>query len=359
MNTSTISDLIGSSQYKAVADDSLKDEDNAAWIMELERSVRNEWVERISWIRLVDRLAENELVDVNSSEFRKFYTGWKGLLIKGQIGPECTYRDVLTSIRDRWFRNSSSSINRLSIQSWDRFLEATARYHRSNLVIETLNQYTTMLESLSGSCFQLLPCLPEKYWQSAAAFGALDQFFNNLRDMQEDAEQGICYLPAELLSEFGISRDEILQLTACQNSNYSSMMQFWMDGYLPRLRQKTYDLMVAEDLPPSWEIWRDWSFHRYRRIERIFRGCQFDYTRFPRVYWFEVERDLPLLLSQVRQELQSLASEAHGQSGQTQEEFAIPEALLGIGIKAVNAIGTVLNTFHCQSTNRVRPSELY
>ncbi|UBF28482.1 squalene/phytoene synthase family protein [Kovacikia minuta CCNUW1] len=359
MNTSAISDLIGSSQYQAVADDSLKDEDNAAWVMELESRVKEEWIERISWIRLVDRLAENELVDSSSSEFRKFYTGWKELLTKGRIGSECTYRDVLISIRDRWFKDSTNSIHRLSIHSWDRFLEATARYHRSNLVIETLEQYTTMLEALSGSCFQVLPTLPEKYWQAAAAFGALDQFFNNLRDMREDAEQGICYLPAELLSEFEVSRDEILNLTACQNPNYTAMMRFWIDGYLPRLRQKTYDLMVAEDLPPSWEIWRDWSFHRYRRIERVFRGCQFNYSLFPHVYWYEVQRDLPFLLSQVRQELQSLAHEAAYHPAHSQEEFMIPEALLGIGKKAVNVVESVLNTFHCQNTRRIQPSEIY
>ncbi|MGA7937752.1 MAG: squalene/phytoene synthase family protein [Kovacikia sp.] len=358
MNISTISDLIGSSQYEAIADDSLKDEDNAAWVMELDRSVRNEWIERISWIRLVDRLAENELVDVSSFEFRKFFIGWKGLLNKGQVGSDCAYRDTLMDIRDRWLREALNPVNRLSIRSWDRFLEATASYHCSNLVIQTLEQHTTMMESLSGSCFQILPCLPEKYWQAASHFGALDQFFNNLRDMREDAEQGICYLPEELLAEFGVSRDEILQLTACQNPNYASMMQFWIEGYLPRLRQKAYDMMVAEDLPPSWEIWRDWSFHRYRRIERIFRGCHFDYVSFPRVYWVEVQRDLPVLLSQVRQELHAFTSETHTQRGQGQEEFAIPEALLGIGMRAINVVESVLNTLHYQSPNRVRSGEL-
>ncbi len=249
MNTSTISDLIGSSQYRAVADDSLKDEDNAAWVMELDSSTRSEWVERIGWIRLVDRLAENELVDPGSFEFRKFYTSWKKLLNKGYLEVGSPYGDVLRHIRDRWLGDEFKPTNYLSIQSWNSFLEATARYHCKDLVIETLEQYTNMLETLSGSCFQVLPYLPEKYWPTAASFGALDQFYNNLRDMLEDAEQGICYLPAQLLDEFGISRDEILQLQACQNPNYTKMMRFWLDSYLPRLRQKTYELMVAEDLP--------------------------------------------------------------------------------------------------------------
>ena len=57
MNSLLVASLVGSSHYAAVRDDSLKDEDNAAWVMELPDGERREWVERIRWIRLVDRLA--------------------------------------------------------------------------------------------------------------------------------------------------------------------------------------------------------------------------------------------------------------------------------------------------------------
>lgn len=358
MDTPTISDLVGSSRYEAVADDSLKDEDNAAWVMTLESHEQTEWIERIRWIRLVDRLAENELIHSGSSEFHKFYTGWEKLLKQGWIDPDHPYREVLTSIRHRWFGPFATAGDRLSVQSWDGFLAATARYHKPDLVIGTLKEYQEMMETLSGSCFQTLPFLGESHWQIARSFGALDQFLNNLRDMREDAERGICYLPAELLERFGVSRNEILQLTACQNPNYSTMMQFWLDDYLPVFHQKMDDLLAARDLHPSWRIWRDWSFYRYRRIERVFRSCHFDYVQFPQIYWAEVRKDLPLLLSQVRQDHRHPLGIPPCQSLQIQEELTVPSLILELGEKAVRAMELVREIFQPQPGNRIRSSEL-
>ncbi|SRR5579883_2980473 len=302
MDGVTISGLVGSSEYDAIADDSLKDEDNAAWVMELESQTRNEWVERIGWIRLIDRLAENELVDASSSEFRKFYAGWRWLLLWGRVKSGCAYQDVLTRICARWFGNFSNPVDRLSIWSWNRYLKAISRYHGRDLVIDTLDQYETMLKDLGGAFFQVLPFLPQQYWQSACYFGALDQFFNNLRDLQEDAQRGICYIPTTLLDQFGVTRTEIIEQTACHNPGYTKMMQFLLDGYLTGLRQKAYPLIMANDLHPSWAILRDWSLHRYHRIERVFRDCNFDYTQFPQHYWPAVQQDLPLLIAQLQQQ---------------------------------------------------------
>ncbi len=357
MDTLTISDLVGSSQYEAVADDSLKDEDNVAWVMVLEPPIRDEWIERISWIRLVDRLAENELFVSNSSEFQKVYIGWQRLLHQGRVEPDCAHREVLTGIRNRWFGQPSTGSDRLPIQAWARFLEATARYHQPHLVIERFADHQKMLEELSGSCFQTLPFLTEKYWQSTCAFGALDQFFNNLRDMREDAQQGICYLPTELLNHFGVSRDKILNLVACQNPNYARMMRFWLDDYLPTFRQKVDELLIADDLHPSWRIWRDWSFYRYHRIERVFRRCNFDYVQFPAVYWAEVRRDLPLLLSQVCREHCPAPITTSHQSLQSEEEFAVPSILLEISDKAVRVVEMVLSLFQWQTGDRIGLSE--
>lgn len=361
MDTLTISDLVGSSQYEAVADDSLKDEDNAAWVMTLDPYERTEWIERISWIRLVDRLAENELVNSDSSEFHKFYDGWKKLLNQGWVDAAHPYREVLVSIYSAWFGSVVPLGDRLSIQSWDRFLAATARYHKPSLVIDTLEQYQEMIETLSGSCFQTLPFLAEKYWQSAYSFGALDQFFNNLRDMREDAEQGICYLPTDLLNGFGVSREEILQLTACQNPNYANMMQFWLDEYLPTFHYKVDNLLAARDLHPSWRIWRDWSFYRYRRIERVFRSCHFDYVKFPQIYWAEVRKDLPLLLSQVHREyLYTGGMPVHQnvQNVQIQEEIAVPSLLLTLGDRTAKAMEFILEVVQHPNGDRIRSNEL-
>jgi 15-cis-phytoene synthase len=304
MQSTKISHLVGSSQHQAVADDSRKDEDNAAWVMELEPKVRDEWIERIGWIRLADRLAENELLDPSCQEFQKFYTGWNHLKLYRNVESASPYYEVLSHIHDRWFQADPTGVNALSIQSWQSYLEAIATYHKHDLLIDTLDEYETMLADLAGSFFQVLPFLTEKYWQSAFYFGVVDQFYNNLRDLQEDAAQGICYFPTEVLKQFGVSREEILYPGDFTNPGYFRLMDFWLNEYLPKLRQKASSLALAEDLHPSWRILRDWSLHRYQRIERIFRQCHFDYTRFPQRYWFEVKRDLKQQLHRVRHQKQ-------------------------------------------------------
>lgn len=341
MNGITISGLVGSSEYNAIADDSLKDEDNAAWVMELEPCIRDEWIERIGWIRLIDRLAENELVNSGSSEFRKFYSGWKWLLLWGRVKPGCAYTDVLNRLCTRWFGTYSTPVDRLSIGSWNRYLKAIKRYHRHNLIIDTLDQYEIMLKDLGGTFLQVLPFLPQRDWQPACYFGALDQFFNNLRDMQEDAQRGICYIPKDTLTKFGVTRDEIIQQTACQNPGYAKMMQFLLDRYLTGLRQKAYPLIMAEDLPLSWTILRDWSVHRYHRIERVFRDCNFDYTQFPQRYWSEVQQDLPILIVQLRQQQQGDRSPV--KRFLNRDVSTMPLLLRAIGRKVAKVAGTVLD----------------
>lgn len=296
MNNSSVSKLVGSSSYSAIADDSLKDEDNAAWVMELDPEVRQAWIESIGWIRLVDRLAETELLNPEREDFQKFCEGWKWLMATGQAQPAGQHRKIFQGMRDRWFTELSNPASQLSIQSWNQYLQAIGLYHREKSIFEDLSQFETMLNDLGSSFFQVFPFVEAHQWRMIGQFGMVDQFYNILRDLREDAEQGICHLPTEVLDRFGVSRREMLELRAYRNPGYRSMMQFWLHDYLPQLYRKAYPFILASDLHPSWRILRDWSLHRYKRVERIFRRCDYDYVRFPQVYWREVKRDLVLLL---------------------------------------------------------------
>lgn len=295
MNTS-VSELIGSSHLAAIADDALKDEDNAAWVMELEPEIRCAWIERIGWIRLADRLAESDLLGAESGQFQSFCDAWRWLMVTGQVQPVGAYQAVFHAMHDHWFKQPSELIAQRSIQSWNQYLSAIAQYHQENLIFEDLHQFEQMMEGLAASFFQVLPFLEAHQWRIAGYFGVVDQFYNILRDLHEDAKQGICYLPTEVLDRFGVSRDEILDLRAYENPGYRSMMQFWIYDYLPKLYRRAYPFILASDLHPSWQMLRDWSLNRYRRIERILRRCDYDYVRFSSVYWREVRRDLVLML---------------------------------------------------------------
>lgn len=325
MDRSAVARLVESSQYCAIADDSLKDEDNAAWVLELEPAVQREWIERIGWIRKVDRLAECELLgkesytNTDSPSFLALHRAWKQLLAQGTLPVTDDRLGLLATIQQRWFATNDRSgstqispelgdkgdrldplgddrsgdeIDRLCIQAWDRYLDAILVYHTDDLRIATLADYETMLETLAGSFFQILPFLSPAQWEAAYHFGAVDQFYNNLRDIDEDARQGICYFPQEVLDRFGVARSQVLDRSCIGTPEFRAMMLFWLDDYLPKLRRRAFKLVLAQDLHPSWVILRDWSLHRYARIERVLRDCQFDFVAFQSVYWEAVVADL-------------------------------------------------------------------
>jgi len=287
----SIAPWVGSSQYRAFSDDALKDEDNAAWVMRLPPAVRQQWIDRIGWIRLVDRLAENQSIDPASGKFQTFCRGWQQLRSYGQIaaGP---YESAFAAMKACGFADETGELSARVIAAWEAYLYAIADYNRPDLAIDSLDDYEAMLENLAGKFFQVLPFLSLRHWQGAGAFGVVDQFYNNLRDLKEDSEQGICYFPTQVLRRFGVDREEILHLCCFDNPGYHRMMAFWLEDFLPQLTARMQGFVAAEDLHESWEILRYWSLHRYSRIEQVFYWCGFDFSQFPDRYWPAVRRDL-------------------------------------------------------------------
>jgi phytoene synthase len=82
--------------------------------------------------------------------------------------------------------------------------------------------------------------------------------------------------------------------------------------------------------------------HRYHRIERIFRDCNFDYTQFPQRYWSEVQQDLPVLIVQLRQQQQQRAHRSVKRF--LPRNASLKPSLLGtIGRKVIKVAGMVLS----------------
>lgn len=294
-----IAQLIGSSAYHAIADDALKDEDNAGWVMQLEPEIQQEWVERIRWIRLVDRLAESGLTCPYAAGFQDFMVAWQILQQQGTLPKNSPYISILAGMRDRWFDAQGRILQPATVNAWNHYVEAIAAYSVPDLTITSCGDYEQLLNRLAGSFFQVLPFLAEHHRADACQFGVVDQFYNHLRDLQEDMTHGICYFPLELLNEFGLCRADFFTHRVLKDANYYKMMQFWLDVYLPRIRRRVRYLMTSRDLHPSWKTLCDWSVCRYRRIEQVFRECEFDYTRFPHAYWKRVRSELPLMLNAV------------------------------------------------------------
>ncbi|WP_437953920.1 squalene/phytoene synthase family protein [Sorangium sp. So ce296] len=302
----TISAVVGSSHYRALSDDALKDEDNAAWVLGLEPDVKQAWLDRIRWIRIVDRLAENERIEPHERRFSRFMEAWRLLRSRGFVDPSCPFASELSAIRALWLRDASGpghdhparagrdqdDMQARALAAWDAYLRALADYHAPGLLIRTMKEHDTMLARLSGHIFQLVPFLTKEHWDAAGEFGRLDQFFNNLRDMQEDADRGLCYLPEEELARHGVTRAQVISGRCVELPGYQRLMRSWLEEVMPSLYARAAPFIDARGLHPSLEIMRDWSLRRYARIARVFRATGFDHRRFPARYWAEVRRDL-------------------------------------------------------------------
>jgi Squalene/phytoene synthase len=145
-----------------------------------------------------------------------------------------------------------------------------------------------MLERLSGNLFALLPYLSEPQRRAVRAFGALDQFYNNLRDLAEDSASRLCYFPRDLLGKFELSDTHFYDGTALAHDGYVPFMRFWLDQHLPVLRARARRFLADGTVHPSVGAMRAECLGRYARILFQFRWCNFDYELFARRYWRRV-----------------------------------------------------------------------
>lgn len=313
----SIAELVGSSRYNAIGDDTLKDEDNAAWVLFLPTEVARDWIEPFSWIRLIDRLAESEWIEGWGSRFQVFRIGWRTLLLTGYVLPDDYHFDLLSRMHARWFMpqpapgapgrggallgglapaaGSAPPVGApawTTLHAWDEYVEATARYTRSDMVFETLEEYETMLQSLGGSLFQIFPYLTEPQRQAVRAFGAVDQFFNHLRDLPEDTAQNLCYFPADVLYRFGVERQEILDGTCFKNRGYVNMMNFFISDFVPYLYSKAADFLSDNAMHYSWRLLKNWFLRRHVRLARAFRQAGMNYKVASQLYFAEVKPGL-------------------------------------------------------------------
>lgn len=348
-----ISNRVGSSAYRAIADDSLKDEDNGFWLRGVAPEARNVWLQRFSWLRWVDRLAEQEhVVDCQGCQFSGFYHNWKQLFNTHHL-PSSTSYPILQEIDLAWFQLPMAAQAQAEITAWDRYVDAIAAYHAPTLRLNTLADYEQMLLHLAGSCFQFLPDLPPHYRDIAGYLGMVDQFYNNLRDLYEDAQQGICYFPESVLRRFHLTREDILTQRCFEQGGYRPMMQFWVDQYLPRLCRQTLPLLLATDLPPAWQCLISWFVHRYVRIESTFKACHDNFVTFSQVYHQAVAQDL--------EHYSCLASEQFRAQLQVQYDTAELPTFLKMGPAAIAALrqnhqwGTAVSVEWGSSATRTAP----
>jgi 15-cis-phytoene synthase len=248
-----------SSTHDGVGDDALKDFDNAGFVAELPGPVRKAWVERIRAIRVADRIAEDR-----------------------------ARRGGLHLVQDDGLSQAFDGAAPEVLEAWDRYLDGLAAYHGREVRVTTLADHGAMLDRLSGSLLQLVPFLRPAHFEAVRAFGVLDQFFNNLRDLAEDTAQGICYFPEDVLARFGLRREDVLGGAWRFLAGWRELMAFWLDQYLPELEREAARFDECNDLHPSVARMRSEFRARYARIASLLRAVDFDFEKFAEEYWADV-----------------------------------------------------------------------
>ena len=264
-----------SSQFRAIAHDARKDEDNAAFVASLPPAEQAAWLERLRWLRLADRLAEDE-ERYGNGRFTRFMEAWKALERDGREmeGFEPAHREIRVRLGPEPH----------AMACWNTYLAALRDYSSPSLALETLADHDRMLARI-GSFFGVFPYLRETEREAAARFGMLDQIMNNLRDIAEDAAHGISYFPRDVLARFGVARDAIFDGSAVRAPGYHAMMRFWLDEHVAQVRVWAAPFEAAREVHPSIALMRETSLARYERVERVFGACDFDYLVFPDAYW--------------------------------------------------------------------------
>jgi phytoene synthase len=277
--------IIRSSDVRALADDARKDDENVGFLAKLPLSEQGEWLTRLRWLRLADRLAENELVEPGSRRFAEFCEEWRAFSESGEVRGE--HAATWGEMRFAWWSTSAGVRARRPIASFGQYLDALHDYTRPGLEIPTLREHDRMLLRVTGNGICVFPFLRDEQCDAAAGFGMLDQMMNNLRDVAEDASQGLCFFPRDVLARFGVRVGAMLDGSAVGTRAYESMMRFWLDEHIALVRELAAPFAALRELHPSLVAMRGACLARYARIERVFRGCDYDFVGFPGAYWGE------------------------------------------------------------------------
>jgi phytoene synthase len=272
-----------SSEIRGLADDARKDDESVGFLAELPLSQQAEWLARLRWLRIADRLAENELVETEGGRFRAFCGEWRAFTREGIACGE--HAEIWREMRSAWWSASGEVREPFSVSSYDDYLAALRDYTRPGLVISSLADHDRMLLRLTGSLFGVFPYLQGSQRTAAAGFGMLDQMMNNVRDMAEDTSHGLCYFPRDVLARFGVEVASLLDGSAVGTSGYASVMRYWLDEHAVLVRGRAAPFIAMGGLHPSLAAMRRAFLSRYARIERVFRSCSFDYLAFPGEYW--------------------------------------------------------------------------
>src|SRR3989449_1356202 len=286
-----ISRRIHSSRFYTLLDDSLKDEDNVGWVMQLSSREIKDWITILQWVRVPDRLLERDRFEGESGDYgyANFVEDWRKLRRDRSVSPSSPFAELFRQIRSRWQREKPTE---RELRVWDQYLDSLKRYVRPSVEIVGMKEYRRALFGLSGTFFQALPHAPKLYKAQVGMLGMLDQFFNNLRDLFEDTKRGICYYPLSLLEQFRISPDELSTLVTKPDRRFVALNQNLLSSFASGLQARIAPLLLANPIDRSWRLLLENTMIRHNRVEYVMRLSQFNAREFRATYWDHVRKDI-------------------------------------------------------------------
>lgn len=133
-----------------------------------------------------------------------------------------------------------------------------------------------MLLEVGGTLYCVLPEVDWYLRRAIAHFGALDQYFEDLRELVEEGRLTSCHFPVDVLARFGVTPRDFVDGRWCYRSECAAFMSFWLDHHLPTLRREAQEFIGMKSLPSPLAALRKACLRRHRRIERILRELAFD-----------------------------------------------------------------------------------
>ena len=195
--------------------------------------------------------------------------------------------DLLNDAFSRHYRSwrKPTDLGVVSCEAWHGYLRAVARYENPQASVPTLEAHEEMLLELGGNLFCLLPDVDWYLRRSIAHFGALHQYFEDLRSLVEDGRLLHCRFPVDAMARFGVSASDFSETRWSYRADCAAFLAFWLDEYLPMLRREAREFIGMKRLPASLQQLRTACLRRHERIERILRESAFDLEQYRKSPW--------------------------------------------------------------------------
>ncbi len=279
-------------------DEGFKDSNNLTFLRLLSESEREDWLSFSDWVRQADLYSERDVFPQLHPRLGKSYNLER---FESETRATIEGKNVANSPHAKLFRKMKERFERESLHSADLqplvlYISSLRRYTKPDLVIPTWEEYDALLHGLS-SFFLLFPSAPRGYHKQVSALGALDQSFNNLRDMHEDLTAGINYFPLPLLGEFRVRPEELVNLVVDPDKRFVGMIQYLLTSFVPAIKTKAEPMLSTQwqesgECPYSWRLLISHNLRRYEWVERSLERASYNGREFGPIYRTMIKEEL-------------------------------------------------------------------